>query len=257
LWSRSDEERRNSGDLNPSSGIPPFYSFSVHPVTELSFLENVPIFADLEEPELKTIEKLGLRKKYKKGNIVVLEKEMGAALFVIISGKVKIVRTDEDGREVILSIFGPGEFFGEMSLLDGLARSASVVALAKAELFMIHRRDFLKLLHEHPQVAISLLGELTTRLRKADTQIKSLSLKDASGRVANVILMLADDIGVFRKGKVEIDELPLQQDMANMAGTSRETVSRMIHQFIREGHLQLEGNKLTINDYEEFRKQYL
>jgi CRP-like cAMP-binding protein len=228
-----------------------------HPVTELSFLENVPIFADLEEPDLKKIEKLGLRKKYKKGNIVVLEKEMGAALFVIISGKVKIVRTDEDGREVILSIFGPGEFFGEMSLLDGLARSASVVALTKAELFMIHRRDFLKLVNEHPQVAISLLGELTTRLRKADTQIKSLSLKDASGRVANVILMLADDIGVFRKGKVEIDELPLQQDMANMAGTSRETVSRMLHQFIREGHLQLEGNKLTMNDYEEFRKQYL
>ena len=228
-----------------------------HPVTELSFLESVPIFADLEEPELKKIEKLGLRKKYKKGNIVVLEKEMGAALFVIISGKVKIVRTDEDGREVILSIFGPGEFFGEMSLLDGLARSASVVALTKAELFMIHRRDFLKLLNEHPQVAISLLGELTTRLRKADTQIKSLSLKDASGRVANVILMLADDIGVFRKGKVEIDELPLQQDMANMAGTSRETVSRMLHQFIREGHLQLEGNKLTMNDYEEFRRQYL
>lgn len=228
-----------------------------HPVTELSFLDNVPIFADLEEPDLKKIEKLGLRKKYKKGNIVVLEKEMGAALFVIISGKVKIVRTDEDGREVILSIFGPGEFFGEMSLLDGLARSASVVALTKAELFMIHRRDFLKLVNEHPQVAISLLGELTTRLRKADTQIKSLSLKDASGRVANVILMLADDIGVFRKGKVEIDELPLQQDMANMAGTSRETVSRMLHQFIREGHLQLEGNKLTMNDYDEFRKQYL
>jgi CRP-like cAMP-binding protein len=224
---------------------------------DLSFLHNVPIFADLGEAELSKIGKLGVRKKYKKGNIVVLEQEMGAALFVIVSGKVKIVRTDEDGREVIFSIFGPGEFFGEMSLLDGLARSASVVALTKAELFMIHRRDFLKLLQEHPQVAISLLGELTLRLRKADTQIKSLSLKDAAGRVANVILMLADDIGVFRKGKVEIDELPLQQDMANMAGTSRETVSRMIHQFVREGHMQLEGNKLTLNDYEEFRKQYL
>jgi CRP/FNR family cyclic AMP-dependent transcriptional regulator len=224
---------------------------------ELSFLHNVPIFADLGEADLDKIAKLGIRKKYKKGNIVVLEKEMGAALFVIVSGKVKIVRTDEDGREVILSIFGPGEFFGEMSLLDGLARSASVVALTKAELFMIHRRDFLKLLQEHPQVAIALLGELTLRLRKADTQIKSLSLKDAAGRVANVILMLADDIGVFRKGKVEIDELPLQQDMANMAGTSRETVSRMIHQFVREGHMQLEGNKLTLNNYEEFRKQYL
>ena len=224
---------------------------------EINFLRNVPIFSDLEEKDLQKIVKLGIRQKYKRGNIVVLEQESGAALFVIVSGKVKVVRMDEDGREVILSMFGPGEFFGEMSLLDGQARSASVVATMKSELFMIHRRDFLKLLHEHPQVAISLLGELTTRLRKADTQIKSLSLKDASGRVANVILMLADDIGVFRKGKVEIDELPLQQDMANMAGTSRETVSRMLHQFVREGHLLLEGNKLTINDYEEFRKQYL
>ena len=215
---------------------------------ELSFLQNVPIFADLEEPELRKIAKLGVRKKYKKGNIVVLEQEMGAALFVIVSGKVKIVRTDEDGREVILSIFGPGEFFGEMSLLDGLARSASVVSLTKSELFMIHRRDFLKLLHEHPQVAISLLGELTMRLRKADAQIKSLSLKDAAGRVANVVLMLADDIGVFRKGKVEIDELPLQQDMANMAGTTGETVVRLFTQFGTGGGFAVQAKTTIIND---------
>lgn len=224
---------------------------------ELSFLRNVPIFEDLDDVELEKIAKLGTRKKYKKGNIIVLEQEMGAALFVIISGKVKVVRTDEEGREVILSIFGPGEFFGEMSLLDGLARSATVVATAKAELFMIHRREFLDLLHEYPAVAISLLAELTKRLRKADSQIKSLSLKDAAGRVANVLLSLADDIGVFRKGKVVIEDLPLQQDMANMAGTSRETVSRMIHQFIQKGHVSLEGNRLTINNFEEFRKEYV
>ncbi|MBF8248788.1 MAG: Crp/Fnr family transcriptional regulator [Bacteroidetes bacterium] len=224
---------------------------------EISFLRNVPIFADLEEKDFQRIIKLGLRQKYKKGNIVVLEQESGAALFVIITGKVKVVRTDEDGREVILSMFGPGEFFGEMSLLDGLARSASVVATVKSELFMIHRRDFLQLLEEYPQVAISLLAELAMRIRKADMQIKSLSLKDAAGRVANVLLMLSDDLGVFRKGKVEIEDLPLQQDIANMAGTSRETVSRMIHHFIRNGEVDLKGNKVTINDYEGFRKKYL
>jgi CRP-like cAMP-binding protein len=224
---------------------------------EISFLRNVPIFADLEEKDFQKIIKLGLRQKYKKGNIVVLEQESGAALFVIITGKVKVVRTDEDGREVILSMFGPGEFFGEMSLLDGLARSASVVATVKSELFMIHRRDFLQLLEEYPQVAISLLAELAMRIRKADMQIKSLSLKDAAGRVANVLLMLSDDLGVFRKGKVEIEDLPLQQDIANMAGTSRETVSRMIHHFIRNGEVDLKGNKVTINDYEGFRKKYL
>lgn len=224
---------------------------------EVSFLRSVPIFTEIEEPDLKKIAKLGVRKIYKKGSIVLLEEEMGAALFVIITGKVKIVRMDEDGREVILSIFGPGEFFGEMSLLDGMTRSATVVATMKTELFMIHRRDFLDLLHNYPQVSISLLGELAMRLRKADAQIKSLSLKDAAGRVANVLLMLADDVGMFRKGKVEIDDLPLQQDMANMAGTSRETVSRMIHKFIREGHVQLKGNKLTIHEYEVFRKLYV
>ncbi len=164
---------------------------------------------------------------------------------------------DDDGREVILSILGESDFFGEMAILDGLARSASVVAITKSELFMIHRRDFLKLLHDFPSVAIALLKELTMRLRKADAQIKSLSLKDASGRVANVVLQLADDIGKIRKGRVEIDELPLQQDLANMAGTSRETISRMIHSFIREGHLEIERGKLIINDYEKFKSRYL
>src|SRR3989304_2770204 len=224
---------------------------------EIGFLRNVPIFAELEDKDLQRIAKLGTSQKYKKGNIVVLEQESGAALFVIVAGKVKVVRMDEGGKEVILSMFGPGEFFGEMSLLDGMARSASVVATVKAELFMIHRRDFLELLHEYPSVAIALLAELAMRLRKADMQIKSLSLKDAAGRVANVLLMLADDLGVFRKGKVEIEDLPLQQDIANMAGTSRETVSRMLHQFIRDGQVQLKGNKLFINDFEGFRKQHL
>lgn len=224
---------------------------------DLSFLRNVPIFADLDEKDLVKIARLGTRQKYKKGNIVVLEQESGAALFIIISGRVKVVRMDEAGREVILSMFGPGEFFGEMALLDGLTRSASVIAIVKSELFMIHRRDFLELLHEFPTITISLLSELAMRLRKADMQIKSLSLKDATGRIANVLLMLADDIGIFRKGKVEIDDLPLQQDIANMAGTSRETVSRVLHLFIDNKEIQMKGNKLIIDDYETFRKRYL
>ncbi len=224
---------------------------------EINVLRNVPIFAELEERELEKIAKLGVRQKYKKGNVVVIEQESGAALFIIVSGKVKIVRMDEDGREVILSIFGPGEFFGEMSQLATVARSASVIATEKSELLMIHRRDFLELLHEFPSVAISLLAELAMRLRKADMQIKSLSLKDAAGRVANVVLMLADDIGIFRKGKVEIEDLPLQQDIANMAGTSRETVSRMLNMFVEKGQIQLDGSKITINDYDAFRKEHV
>jgi len=226
-------------------------------VEEVNFLRNVPIFNELSDQELEKIAGLGIRKKYKKGSIILLEEETGAALFVIITGKVKIVRMDDDGREVILSILGESDFFGEMAILDGLTRSASVVATSKSELFMIHRRDFLKLLNDYPMVAIALLREMTGRLRKADTQIKSLSLKDAAGRVANVVLQLADEVGMFRKGRVEIDELPLQQDLANMAGTSRETISRMIHKFIKKGYLQLQGNKLIINDYESFKNLHI
>ena len=224
---------------------------------EVNFLRNVPIFNELSDQELEKIAALGVRKKYKKGSIILLEEETGAALFVIVSGKVKIVRMDDDGREVILSILGGSDFFGEMAILDGLTRSASVVATSKSELFMIHRRDFLKLLNDFPMVAIALLRELTNRLRKADAQIKSLSLKDAAGRVANVVLQLADEIGMFRKGRVEIDELPLQQDLANMAGTSRETISRMIHKFIQKGYVQLQGNRLIINDYESFKNLHV
>ena len=224
---------------------------------EVTFLRNVPIFNELSDQELDKIASLGVRKKYKKGSIILLEEETGAALFVIVTGKVKIVRMDDDGREVILSILGESDFFGEMAILDGLTRSASVVATSKSELFMIHRRDFLKLMNDYPMVAIALLRELTGRLRKADAQIKSLSLKDAAGRVANVVLQLADEIGMFRKGRVEIDELPLQQDLANMAGTSRETISRMIHKFIKKGHLQLQGNRLIINDYESFKNLHV
>jgi CRP-like cAMP-binding protein len=224
---------------------------------EMNFLRNVPIFSELSDQDLEKIVGLGVQKKYRKGSIILLEEETGAALFVIVYGKVKIVRMDDDGREVILSILSDSDFFGEMAILDGLTRSASVVATTKSELFMIHRKDFISLLNEYPRVAIALLRELTGRLRKANSQIKSLSLKDAAGRVANVILQLADDIGMFRKGRVEIDELPLQQDLANMAGTSRETISRMIHRFIKKGYLQLQGNKLIINDYEGFKNLHL
>ena len=222
----------------------------------MEFLRNVPLFSEIEESELVKIARVGVRKKYKKNSIILLEEEAASALFVIIFGKVKIVRTDVDGREVILSILTDNDFFGEMSILDGYARSATVVATTKAELFMIHRRDFLKLIQDFPSVAVVLLREMTMRLRKADAQIKSLSLKDAAGRVATVMLQLADDIGKIRKGRVEIDELPLQQDLANMAGTSRETISRMLHMFIEKGDVEMQGNKLIINDYEKFKSQY-
>ena len=221
------------------------------------FLSFVPIFSDLPAETLDKIEKIGTRKSYKKNDVILMEEESGTALFVIVTGKVKVARCSNDGREVILTILSDSDFFGEMAILDGLTRSATVTSLEGTELFLLQRNDFMNLLHEHPEISVALLQELTKRLRAADMKIKALSLKDAEGKVATVILQLADDIGKIKQGKVEIDKLPLQQDLANMAGTSRETISRTLHSFAKKGLVELEGSKLKILDYEKFKGMFI
>lgn len=220
------------------------------------FLSFVPIFSDLPKEELDKIEKIGTRKLYEKNEVILVEEEAGNALFVIVTGKVKVARTSGDDREVILTILTDSDFFGEMAILDGLTRSATVTAIEKSELFIIQRNDFLNLLRSYPDVAIALLQELTKRLRAADMKIKALSLKDAEGKVATVILQLADEIGKIKQGKVEIEKIPMQQDLANMAGTSRETISRTFHSFAKKGLIETEGSKLRILDYEKFKEMF-
>lgn len=224
--------------------------------TSHEFLKYVPLFSELDEETLSKIENLGQKRKFDRDSIILIENESGTALFVIISGKVKVSRVSEDGKEVILSILSESDFFGEMAILDGFTRSANVTALEESELFIIQRNDFMDLLYQHPEVSIALIQELTNRLRTADMKIKSLSLKDAEGKVATVILMLADDIGMIRQGVVEIEKLPYQQDLANMAGTSRETISRTLHSFAKKGLIELEGSKLRILNYEKFKELY-
>jgi CRP-like cAMP-binding protein len=220
---------------------------------DLELLRTVPLFSELSDRDLERVINVGSTQKYHKDNLILIEEEIGSSMFIILEGRVKISRISDDGREVILSIMSEGDFFGEMSLLDGQTRSANVTAIDPAELFMIRREEFLQLLHDYPQIAINLLKELAQRIRKGDEHIKSLSLQDAKGRVANTLLRIAEDYGIFRKGQVEIGELPLQQDLANMAGTSRETISRVIKSLMKEGHLKKEKGKIIIIDYESFR----
>ena len=226
-------------------------------MSSTEFLSYVPIFSDLPDDTLVKIEKIGSTKVYKKNDVVLMEEEAGTALFVIVKGKVKVARASNDGREVILTILSDSDFFGEMAILDGLTRSATVTAIEESELFLIQRNDFLNLLREIPEISISLLQELTKRLRAADGKIKALSLKDSEGKVATVILQLADDVGKIKHGKVEIEKLPLQQDLANMAGTSRETISRTLHSFAKKGLIELDGSKLSIMDYEKFKEKFI
>jgi CRP-like cAMP-binding protein len=198
-----------------------------------------------------------MRKVFKKDSVVFFENEADTSLFVIIEGQVKVSRVSDDGKEVILTILAESDFFGEMAILDGSNRSANVTAMTDTEMFIIQRSDFLNLLQAHPEVAISLLVELAHRLRAADMKIKSLSLKDAEGKVATVILQLADDVGKIKNGTVEIEKLPFQHDLANMAGTSRETISRTLHAFAKKGLVELNGSNLKIINYEKFKETYL
>lgn len=221
-----------------------------------NFLKNIPIFSDLEENSLNQILDLGSLKMYAKDEIILNEDEAGTALFVIVKGKVKISRSSKDGKEVILTIMNESDFFGEMAILDGFSRSATVTALEESKLFIVQRNDFLNLLKNHTEVSIALLQELTQRLRAAGMKIKALSLKDAEGKVASVILQLAEEIGKIRQGVVEIEKLPYQHELANMAGTSRETISRTLHTFAKKGLVELDGTHLRILDYEKFREIY-
>ena len=220
------------------------------------YLRSVSIFSDLSDVELASISKKMTPYSYSKGEFIVMEEMEGKQCYFITHGSVKITRSSKEGREVILAILIAGEFFGEMSLLDGETRSANVLTLEETKVLALNRNDFMATLEEYPQVSIQLLKELTIRLRKSDLQIASLTLSDAEKRIGLCILRLAGEQGTIRQGHVKIKKFPFQHDIANMAGTSRETVSRTLVLFEQNGLIQREGRQLTIVNYMQFQREF-
>ena len=186
--------------------------------------------------------------------MIILEEEYGDLVFAVQSGTIKITRVNDEGKEVILALLGPGEIFGELAILDGEARSANALAQENCELLAINKEDFLHILKNNFSVSYNVMCELAKRLRKSDQQIEALSLSDAEHRIGVSLLNLAEDMGVIRKGKVTIQNLPFQQDIANMAGTSRETVSRVLKILENKSMISKEGHTLTIPDYTFFKQ---
>ena len=220
------------------------------------YLRSVSIFSDLSDVELASISKKMTPYSYSKGEFIVMEEMEGQQCYFITHGSVKITRSSKEGREVILAILTACEFFGEMSLLDGETRSANVLTLEETKVLALNRNDFMATLEEYPRVSIQLLKELTIRLRKSDLQIASLTLSDAEKRIGLCILRLAGEQGTIRQGHVKIKKFPFQHDIANMAGTSRETVSRTLVLFEQNGLIQREGRQLTIVDYMQFQREF-
>ncbi|MBT5955773.1 MAG: Crp/Fnr family transcriptional regulator [Candidatus Marinimicrobia bacterium] len=219
-------------------------------------LDEIHVFSDLSEEELEKVANLCTPRTYPKNSMIILEEEFGDTVFGIIEGTVKITRVNDEGKEVILALLGQGELFGELAVLDGEARSANALAQEKCLLLAFPKGEFLNLLKTNFKISFALMGELAKRLRKSDQQIEALSLSDAEHRIGVSILNLAEDMGIIKKGQVTIEKLPFQQDIANMAGTSRETVSRVLTMFEEKSMITKEGHTLVIPDYLFFKRLF-
>jgi CRP/FNR family cyclic AMP-dependent transcriptional regulator len=215
-------------------------------MTGSEFLAKVPVFGGLEEAARGELARYLKPAKYKKEAVILSREEPGMALFLIVKGKVKVVLYGPSGREVILSMLKDGDFFGEMSLLDGQPRSASVVAISDSEVLVLDRNDFVRFIETKPAVAISILAEMSRRLREADQKIGSLALLDVYGRVARALLDLARKEGEKSENGIVVKDRPTHQQLAGMVGTSRETVSRVMSELQRQGYLRTQGKRLIL-----------
>jgi CRP-like cAMP-binding protein len=214
---------------------------------ERGLLRSVSIFTDLEAAEVVALERLAALRDYGDGALIVTQEEAGDALYVLVRGKVKVVLHGESGRELILSIFkSPGDFFGEMSLLDDEPRSASVIAAEPSRLLVLSRRDFQAHLARHPRTALRILRELSRRLRRADAVIGNLALLDVYGRLAGKLRELAAAEGDEIEDGIVLRQRPTQAEIAAMIGTSRETVSRALSELARRGHVVMTGKRLVL-----------
>ena len=225
-------------------------------MNKIDLLRSVSLFWDLSDKELGYISDKMISRTFDSGSYIFLEDSDGEQCFFVVEGSVKVTRLSKDGKEVILAMMGIGDFFGEMSLLDGRSRSANIISLEKTEVLTLNREDFLEVLQNYPNIAIQLIKEMALRLRKSDRHIVSLSLSDAEKRIALCIIRFADEKGTIKNGKVNIKKIPIQQDIANMAGTSRETVSRAMKILEDESFISRDGKNLTILDYKKFIKEF-
>jgi CRP/FNR family cyclic AMP-dependent transcriptional regulator len=214
------------------------------PSVSTLLLRSVPLFSSLSEHQLGLLLPLVGRKSFPRGTTVISAGETTDTLYIIISGRLKVTMSDEDGREVILAILGSQEFFGEMGLLDDHPRSANVVAIEACELLMLSKQDFRKCLEGNFDVTMAVVRGLVKRLREADQKIGSLALMDVYGRVARLLLEMSEDVD----GQKVVKKKLAKQDIAKMVGASREMVSRVMKDLQSGGHIETRDGVLILHD---------
>lgn len=211
-----------------------------------AFFKRFALFAELDDRELASIAAVAKTRRYAKDDVIFHADESGDVFCLIKEGQVKVTMISPEGKEIILSLLGNGEFFGEMALIEDEPRSATVVATEALELVTIWRSDFLQILAENFSITKKVLMEMSHRLRNASNRIESLATMDVYGRLARFFLDLAREQGKsLDNGYVAVTR-PTHQAIANMIGTSRETVSRLIHDLMRQNLLLSEGKTIYL-----------
>ena len=214
------------------------------PTVSTAVLKAVPLFSSFPEEQLRMLAQVVTRRSAARSSTVLAAGDLTDSLYIVLSGRLKVMMSDAEGKEVILSILGPGEFFGEMGLIDDSPRSASVVAIEACELLSIAKRDFKKCLAENFEMAMAVMRGLVRRLREADRKIGSLALLDVYGRVARLLLDMSENV---EGEKVVTKRLP-KQDIAKMIGASREMVSRVMKDLQMGGYIEVRGSNIVLRD---------
>jgi len=217
----------------------------------IEILKKVPLFGGLANEQLAELSSVFRWKSYPSGSLIINEGVSGDTLFVLNKGAAKVTRESEDGREVILAFLRAGDIFGELSILDGRERSANVVAMEDTEVYTLQRQEFLELLVGYPALSVQLLQELAHRIRASNQQIEYLALRDSESRVLLALGRLAEEMNMVEVLPYVTEvKLPIQQDLANMAGTSRETVSRVLRRLERKGMITRLVGKVRLHDFQ-------
>ena len=209
-----------------------------------TILKSVPLFASFPDEQLRTLVTVVARRSAPRASTIMAAGDEIDSLYIVISGRLKVMMSDSEGKEVILSLIGPGEFFGEMGLIDDSPRSASVVTIEPCELLSVTKRDFKNRLAQNFEMSMAVMRGLVHRLREADRKIGSLALLDVYGRVARLLLDMSEDVN---GQKMVTKRLP-KQDIAKMIGASREMVSRVMKDLQMGGYIETRGSSIVLRD---------
>ncbi len=207
-------------------------------------LKTVPLFAAFSDQQIATLLNYVQHRSFPRNVYVMQAGDETDSLYVMLSGKVKVVISDEQGREVILGFMGAQDFFGEMGILDDQPRSASIYTLEPCEMLRLSKSGFVNCIKENADVAMLVIRNLVRRLRDADRQIESLALVDVSGRVARLLIDMAKETD----GKLVVARMPAKQEIARMIGASREMVSRVVKDLEVRGLIRAERRSVVILD---------